>query len=406
MTHVRIRTAWSTFALTVTLAMPTLLFTGCQTTDHHEQNVNAANDRWLSTRSAMMLELGQQQFDTGDLENASRTVREAITIDPANARLQVLAGRIAFEEGKLERSYHQFNAAIELDPNAAPAFYYRGLVHQRWQQYEQAHESYYKAYQIQPDDPGYLMAAAEMLIELDRVDEAIAMLEQKLTYFDQNAALRAGLGHMHAMNGRPDRAADYFERASLLDPDNDKVREELALAQVAAGELDAAIETLHKLLESGAMENRRGLRLALGRAYEETGQSDEAREQYLVLARGEDAEARDWIRLAERSWAEDDLGGTLYAANRAIQLDPRRHEGYIFAGLAWQKRDRLDEALKMFDRAADLAPGEASPLILRGIALQRAGRPAAAAEAYQQALDRQPDHARAQRLLSQVTNVR
>ncbi|MEX1016469.1 MAG: tetratricopeptide repeat protein [Phycisphaeraceae bacterium] len=406
MTHVRTRTAWSAFAFTATLALPTLLFTGCQMTDHHEENVNAANDRWLSTRSAMMYELGQQQFDTGDLENASRTVREAITIDPTNARLQVLAGRIAFERGQLERSYHLFNAAIELAPDAAPAFYYRGLVHQRWQQYQEAHDSYYKAYQLQADDSGYLMAAAEMLIELDRTDEAIAMLEQKLTYFGQNAALRAALGHMHAMNGRPDRAATYFERASLLDPDNDKVREELALAQVAAGEMEAAIDTLNELLKSDAMKDRRGLRLALGRAYEETGQMSEAREQYLVLARSDDAKSRDWIRLAELAWSENDHGGTLYAANRAIQLEPRQHEGYIFAGLAWQKRDRLDDALKMFDRAAELAPDEASPLILRGIALQRAGRPGAAAEAYQQALERQPDDVRAQRLLSQVSDAR
>ncbi|MFA9480201.1 tetratricopeptide repeat protein [Phycisphaerales bacterium AB-hyl4] len=401
----RTKRGWSRLMLAVVVVTPVLVAGGCQSQSNHEQNVNAANDRWLQTRSSMMLELAQQQFDTGDLDNASRTVRDAMAMDPSNARLQVLAGRISLERGQLERAYHLFQAAIALDDTASEAHYYKGLVLQRWQRHDRAHESYKRAYEITPDDAGYLMAAAEMLVEIDRLEEGIAMLEGQLNYFDQNAAIRAALAHLHAMNGRPDLAVTYFRRASLLDPDNDKLREDLALTQIASGQMEDAIRTLESLLKKEEFSGRRGLRLALARAYEEIGQDAQAREQYLRLARGERAEGRDWIRLAEISWGEGDTNGTLYAANRAIELSPGRHEGYLFAGLAWQQRDRLDDALKMFDRAADLAPSEASPLILRGIALQRAGQRAAAAEAYEKALERQPDDHRAQRLLSQVAGA-
>lgn len=401
----RIKIGGSTLLLAAMLSAPMLMVAGCQTQTQHEKSVNNANDRWLRTRSSMLLELAQQQFDTGDLDNAARTVKDAMGMDPTNPRLQVLAGRISLERGQLERAYHLFQAAIELEEETALAHYYKGLVLQRWQRHDRAHDSYKRAYEIQPDDPGYLMAAAEMLVELDRVDEGIAMLEGQLNYFDQNAAIRAGLAHLHAMDGRPDLAARYFERASLLDPDNDKLREELGVTQIAAGQMDEAVRTLTKLLAKPEMSERRGLRLALARAYGELGQTKQAREQYLKLARGERAEGRDWIRLAEMSWTESDINGTLYAANRAIELSPDRHEGYLFAGLAWQRRDRLDDALQMFDRAAELAPSEASPLILRGIALQRAGRRAAAAEAYEKALERQPNDTRAQRLLGQVSTA-
>jgi Flp pilus assembly protein TadD len=43
--------------------------------------------------------------------------------------------------------------------------------------------------------------------------------------------------------------------------------------------------------------------------------------------------------------------------------------------MVWNKRDRLDRALSMFDRAAEMAPEDTTPLILRGIALQKNDRP-------------------------------
>lgn len=404
MTRMKLISRWPTVTVGVALSAA-MLIGGCQTKSHHAENVNEANDRWVMVRSSMMLEMATQQFETGDLDMAARTVRDAMQIDATNARLNTLAGRISLERGQLERSYHLFEAAIRIDVHHAPAHYYKGLVHQRWRQYDRAHASYRAAYDAQPDDAGYLMAAAEMLIELDRTDDAIQMLESRLTYFDQNSALRAALGHFHIMNGRPDQAARYFRRAALLDPDNVKLHEELALAQLAAGETDAAIKALRQLLRDPEHEDRRDLRLTLARAHQDAGQVKEAREHFLVLARGDRAEVGDWLRLAELSWADKDLDGTLYAANRAISMDPRRHESFLLAGLVWQQREGTDEALRMFDRAAELAPGNAAPLILRGITLQRAGRPTAAAEAYQKALDRDPDDTRARRLLGQVSRA-
>ena len=126
------RTMKLTQAITLSAAAllaPLLL--GCQDT-LVEEKVDAKN-RWLELRSSMMLDMAQQQFNTGDLTQARKTVRNGLSIDPTNPYLHVLAGRIALERSKLERAYHLFNAALALQPKNAEACYSQRLVMQRWQ---------------------------------------------------------------------------------------------------------------------------------------------------------------------------------------------------------------------------------------------------------------------------------
>jgi tetratricopeptide (TPR) repeat protein len=379
---------------------------GCQAkTKNHQEWVNSAEGRWNDLRSAQMLEMAQQRFETGDLDLAEKTLVEALAYDPGNARLHLLAGRIALERGQLERSYHLFDSAVTLDEKLTEAYSYRGLVLQRWQRWDQAYASYSQAYELEKDNVAYLLAMSEMLICLDRTDEAIALLEGKKEYFDQNAPLRAALGHMYGMKQEHARAVDYFREAALLDPDNSKMTEELALAQLAAGQWARAAQTLSVLLKDSSMQDRRDLQRALASAYVRAGRADEAREIYLKIARASGGDADDWIKLGELSLRENDRFGALYAANQAINIAPMRHEGYLLAGMIAQQDNKLDDALRMFDRAAELAPDSAVPLILRGISLEKAGRRTAAAEAYTQALQRKPQDTRAQRLLQGVASA-
>ncbi len=380
-----------------------LLF-GCQGDTLKVEKADAKN-RWVELRSSMMLDMARQQFATGDLTQAQKTVKDGLSIDPKNADMHVLAGRISLERGKLERSYHLLNAAIELEPKNAEAYYYQGLVMQRWQRYEGSLEFYRQAYKHEPDNPAYLLAVSEILIELDSVDEAISLLEDKRQYFDQNAGVRAAIGHLYFMKGEPAVAAEYFHQASLLEPDNTQFIEEMSLSWAEAGEPLRAIEGLEKILRDPANKDRHDIKRALATACIQVNQTKRARQLFLELARSSEGDVSDWIKLGELSFQENDLGGALQAASRVINLSPDRHEGYLLAGMVWQKRGSLNKALEMFDRASQAAPTSTEPLILRGLTLQKAGRHAAAAQAYQEALRRQPQDTRAKQLLAMVSEL-
>lgn len=375
-------------------------FFGC--TNKHQEWKDNGTTRWHSLRSAAMLDMAKGQFEAGALDQAEKTINEAAAIDNSNPELHLMAGRIALERGQLERAYRLFQLSAELDPTNADVFYYQGVVLQRWHQQAAALDAYQKAYDLEADKPGRMLAVAETLVALDRVDDAISLLEEKKYYFDQNAGLRAMLGHLYAMKGEKKLAVENFRQATMLDPENIRLFEELALAQIAADAHADAAETLNVLLARPEYSERNDLKRSLASVETKVGRLGAARQIYIDLTRQDPTNTSDWIRLGELCWKIQDLGGALIAANRAISLAPNRHEGYLLSGLVWQKRGKIDNALQMFDRAAELAPKDATPLILRGISLQKTDRNAAAKEAYHEALKRDPDDVRAQKLLAQI----
>lgn len=394
-----------TTALLGVCAMP-LVLTGCNGTPqqgNHDQWVEEGNDRWQEVKSDLALQMAEQQFATGQLTLSLKTVRDQLQNDPENPRLWLLAGRVALENSELERSYGYLSKAIEYDEDLAEPYYYQGIIHQRWQQYEQALTKYSEARERGADNAAFTLAEAEMLAQLNRLGQAVTMLEEKAVYFDQNAAIRAMLGHIQRRRGEHEQAVFWFKQASMLAPDDHKLAEELARAYMATGGFRDAAGVLSQLIYTEYSEGRNDLRRLLAEAYQNDGQYRQARGVYQQLTRDDPASIEDWFKFGELNYGLEDYASALQSANRLINLAPDDHRGYTLAGMVWQKRDRLDRALTMFDRAAEVAPDNTTPHLLRGMALQRDGRPAAAAEAYRQALDVDPQDERAQRLLAGIS---
>lgn len=369
----------------------------------HEKNVNAATERWLKMRSAMMLGMAQQQFDTGDLDQTERSLNEAFSQDPKNARVVLLIGRLALERGQLERASQRFTESIALDAKLPQPHYYQGVVLQRWQRYDQALEHYRAAYDLEHDNAAYLLAVSETLVSLDKIDDAIKELTDRMVYFDQNAAIRGALGELFTMKKDYAQATNYYQQALVLKPEDTGLLESLAGVQLMGGKTEDAIRTLERLCGDKARADRRDLQHRLASAYFKGGRLVEAKERYLRLTQSDPSDVQAWMRLGEVAWALKDTSGTMLAANRAVALAPNSQEGYLLMGMVWQQRDRVDEAIKMFDKAAELAPLSADPVVLRGIALERAGRKSAAAEAYAEALKRKPGDTKIQGLLAGVS---
>ena len=381
----------------------TVITGGC--TNHHRESTNTANLRWLTMRSAQLLGMARQQFEMGDLDQADKTVENSLMTDPMNAHLMVMAARIALERGRLERSYHLLNKAIEIDSELPSAHYYQGLVMQRWQQFDAALVRYQNAYGLEADNVAYLLAVGEMLVAIDRVDDALELLEAKLAYFEQNAGIREAVGRLYVMQDKFTKAVDFFHDASLLLPDDLQIQEELGLTQLEAEQFEDAIRTLEPLCEEFDLRDRRYLRLALISAYQAAGHSEKAWEKAMAMTRRAPDDIEAWRLVAELAWDAEDLTAALSAAGRVSKLAPQQPEGFLLAGMVWQKRGQSHRALKLFEQAVKVDRSNANAVILQGIVLEDMGRWREAAEAYREALRRQPDDPRAQELLTRLATA-
>ncbi|MEO0474760.1 MAG: hypothetical protein AAF085_02145 [Planctomycetota bacterium] len=370
-----------------------------------------ADGRWNAVKSSIAIQMAEDQFNGGQLGLAQKTIEEAMVKDMENPQLWLMGGRIALEESKLETAYQRLAKAVEYgedmedysQKDKAEPYYFQGIIDQRWQRYDSAKEKYTLAYDRDPENVAYFLAKIEMLVQLGQLNEAISDLESKTAYFDQNATVRGLLAHVYRRQGNDEKAAVWFTQASMLAPEDMKLKEEVARSKFAVGRYDEAARGLKELINTDYGARRADLHRLLAESYVKAGKLNEAKERYNALTNLDRTSVNDWSKLGELSYRLGDDGTALQAANRLINLAPDDHRGFLLAGMVWNKRDRLDRALSMFDRAAGLAPNNTTPLILRGIALQKNDRPAAAADAYKQALSIDPENKRAQSLLTSVT---
>lgn len=354
---------------------------------HTSEGLAVAQERMATIKAATEWDMARQQYLTGDLEKALASVNRSLEVNSSIAKSHSLRGRILIEMGQLEQALRALQKALAIDPNFEEAHYFLGVVYERFNEYEMALASYKKAAELAPDDPQYAVAAAEMLVELGRLDDAEALLRNSDSAFAHNAGVKQTLGHIALLHGQPKRAVKYFGQANLLAPDDDATLEDLAIAQMDAKEFADAERSLARLRQNPEYAKRNDIKRLHARALVEVNQPVEARSLLLELTQDptEASDAQLWIDLASTALLIDDWRRVRQAAARAIALAPDRYEGHMHLAAWARHRGDSTAALASLDRAIALAKHDATPLLMKGLVLQDLGRRDEAAQVYAQA---------------------
>ena len=369
------------------------------------EGLNAAEQRMAVIKSGTEWDMARQQFLSGELKKALASVDRSIEINDAVAKAHSLRGRILMELGQLESSISAFQQALVIDPSYVEAHFFLGVLHERFNEYEEALASYQAAAALEPSDAQYTIAAAEMLIDLGRLDAARAFLEDRAPFFQHNAGVRQTLGHLAMMDGDPELASTLFDEARLLAPDDSSILEDLAVAQMQAENYVEAEYALRQLMKDPERAQRRDLKRLQARCFVELDRPVEARAILLGLTRDDQglSDAEAWIDLGQVALILGDQQRVRIAAARIAAIAPNRFEGPLLAAFWRRMTGDLPNALVSATQAVTLANGQdPTPLIVRGAILQQMGRRAEAETSFVDALGVSPNDARAQRMLAAV----
>jgi len=384
---------------------------------HTQEFRENAERRMTQMKAATTWDMAQQQFLAGDLEKALRSVDESLTLQEGVAKSHVLRGRILVEMGRLEMALHAFDRAVAIDPNCTDAFYYRGIVLERFGRYPEAFESYSLAANLDPTNPQHTVAAAEMLMQSGRLDEARTMLESKSGDFSLNAGVKQTLGHIAFMQGDTQKAQRLFREAALLAPDEPAILEDLARAQMANEDFREAEQSLRRLLDMPENAARRDLMHLRADCLRELDRPVDARTILLQLISLGDSGTTDvsaWIKLGLISALLEEPGRLREAGSRVVALAPDRFEGYYLLALWNRTRGDMKAALSNLEKScerlsnvSDCADAVADrslalePLLLRAVVLDELGRRDEARTQLVDVLAHAPDEERAARLLAE-----
>jgi len=387
---------------------------GKYTTEH----ISAANVKMQAMKSATEFEMAKQAFLAGDLDKALRTVDRSIAMTPEVPKCHTMRARVLMEMGDMEGASRSLKDAEDLcnkpedqtgliaavdNQQKVDVQYYSGILAERLLRREEALTRYEAAAKLDPSNPQYVVAAAEIMIDLERVEQAEQYLNEAQGNFPSSAGVRQTLGHIATMKNDTKRAAELFNEARLLAPDDNGILEDLVRAQMSLGQWAEAEYTLAKMLGIEANKGRRDLLHMRAECLTRIDRVLEARELYIKLS-GDQAGAADvraWIELGNVSLKLKDLNRVRVCASRVMAIAPERPEGYVLKAL-WQRRQGdLNGAATNLLQAINFKP-DAEMYVMLGVVYRDLNRVDDAKRAFGAALNLDPKNQLAARALGDI----
>jgi tetratricopeptide (TPR) repeat protein len=307
-------------------------------------------------KAATEYKMAEQAFLAGDLPKALKHVDYSLTLNRNVARSQVLRGRVLAEMGNIEDAVECLKLAQGIEPRNVDAAYYQGTIAERINRNDEALAHYLAASEIDPSNPQYAIAAAEMMIELGEVDRAQSYLTTHSASFDHNAGIRQTLGHIAMMQGKAAEAAVLFNEARLLQPDDQAIIEDLIRAQIATRQYAEAEYNLNRLLTGKDNQNRRDLRHMRATCLMLLDRPVESRELLIKLTSDQEgaSDVEAWAQLGQIAYMLREYPRVKQCANRLTAIAPNRPEGYVLKALSQRKAGDLSGARRSIQTAIQI----------------------------------------------------
>jgi len=378
------------------------LATGCASTPKKPTIQQAAKVQWNNERSTIMITLATDQYQAGQFDKARETITDAIKLAPQSAQARVVSAKIAIEQSQLEVADRELRLAREFDPKNPEADYLAGVVCQRWQKADLAYECYTRASEKAPSQLAYLLARAEALVAMDRTDEALKLLQNRVVYFEHSAAIRDAVGQLLLQEKKYSEAVGMLREASVLTPDDLTVREHLGMALFYAKQYDESAAVLSRLATQEKFAGRSDIQAALGECYDQLGRYRDARIAYEAATKLDSGSANLWLGLGKAALQLGDTRRAELSVKKAIALDPDGVEANMFLGYVRLKKERFGEALAAFQHVTAVSPSDAVGMCMTGYCLQKMGRTDEAIRSYARALQAHPNDEMAKQLMAGV----
>jgi superkiller protein 3 len=396
---------------------------GCDLKAGHEQFVKEQRSNFERQRLDIIYQVAEQQYKVGDYTKCRESIKTALAVPTPYAPMHVLAAKVELEGGGLEVAADHLKEALKIDPSKPEPLYLLGVVYQRWQKFDTACDYYQQAADKNANEALYVLAVAEMRMELGQLDEARQYLEDKAALFEQSAAMRIALARIATMQHDPIAAARHYRDATLLLPDDKSLRWTYAQALYDAGKFGDAARiledlrrdppTLPKPIAKGdsadpaaekeaAASVKVSLLMTLGQSYLALKRPMDARDCFQEIIRAQPTNVSAFLALGQTGLLTNDLSTTMAAAQKATRFAPDNVQALILQATVLQKQAKWSESMDILNKAAKFAPKNGTVLCLQGLARLELGQKQSATDCFEKALALNPTDAWAAELIERV----
>lgn len=191
--------------------------------------------------------LAKLALDRGDLAEAERCAERAIAAEPGQGSGYAMRGRVLVATSSYQEAMSTYADAIERNGMTAQDWVLLAEVFTKMGRPEDRLEVLEDGNRRNPDDPALLTALGIERVKHDDVDRGIEALRRACD-LSPLAEPRVFLGITFLEMARPDWAAQRFEEALKISPDDLDVKHLLATARANAGETEVALKLMEEIL--------------------------------------------------------------------------------------------------------------------------------------------------------------
>jgi len=309
---------------------------------------------------------------TGQFEEAEKTLQQALKTLPGDVTLLCELGIVLSESGREEQARRHFEHLLTLAPNDPSVAYNYGAVLEKLHQLEDAATQYRVALKLDESFDWAWLRLAECLASLDKDEESVRAYGEYLSRRPDDGDAWIGLATLHRDAGRYDEAARSFERAEATEADREALYYEWIVSDLRRSDTAAASERLKSLIKANPRGSRRffaeafiaqaqgDLEMVRLRAWQGAGRSlnedwDSALDGFADAMRifEENHWPKDAVRLFDQAVQSDILEEDLLRSYNAI-LNPLQKKG-IWVAMTLSARPATDpECRSRYTRAFEV----------------------------------------------------
>lgn len=300
------------------------------------------------------LALAQLYLGQNEQEKASEILNQATLRVEETPAMRIMLGQASLQRNMVDGAVHEFERALELDRHSVEATYGLAVALRRSGELDRARSLFDK---IAKKDPGY----GGLVKETGLVAEA-----------------QGDFAH----------AIKIYEGALEENERNTDLLLRLGAAQLAAGQLDLAEQTLAKVIRE--TPNSAEAEYFIGRVDFARGRSPDALTHFTRAVSLDGTKAEYHLYIARASLVMQNLQRTLEGVETALELDPELGDAYWVRADLSARGGHVKDALRDVKRALQLNPARTEAYVVRAEAYDQLGERDKAIAALRTAIDREP----------------
>lgn len=304
------------------------------------------------------LSIAELEASRGKLKEAEQAYRNALRAGPDLPAAYFGLATLLINQDRKKSAYQVLEKMVTQPNMAASGYYSLGLILQQEQKFADAEQAYRKASELVPTDPQPYLRLAEIHETLNRSELAEESLRQALKVAPNDAETNRTVAQHYKNKDAIADAIRFYRKAVDVDPDG----ESAAQTYVEMGDIYFKLEKFEDArdayIRATEIEPKYGdAYIALGRVYGRLGDIQGVHQiaRKIENMRLEEDELYGAYQVVAAAYQEGNFPEwAIEVWEKAIELDPKRIDAYLFLGKLYESEQRISCALDIYEKVLQL----------------------------------------------------